>query len=141
MKSLWNFLLALGLCICRVRWLDALSRLMTNLLYRVMLNFSTGISCKGLRRMCIVAILDISLRSLQLSRFTCLAFSIFFIIYTTNDPRCTLSTPNNVHATIQWAAINPNHRSPVEKEIAFTREKLANGRRNSCSLCKTKQSN
>ena len=48
---------------------------------------------------------------------------------------------NDVDVTIQWDAINPNHRSPVEKEIAFTREKLAKGRRNSCSLCRAKRSN
>jgi len=41
----------------------------------------------------------------------------------------------------QWDDINANHRSLVERGIAYTRERPDRERKNSCSHCRARQSN
>ena len=135
-----------------------LSRLMTHLsFFRFNVELHYWDSREKLQRMCIVVCLvqyyGCSLMSKQMTTGRYLssssptfslcfvAFLKSFIIRMTTCRHTTLHYSIAIDATIKWDAINVNHRSPVEREIAFTRGKRVKERRSSCSLCKTRRSN
>jgi len=69
--------------------------------------------------------------------FTFPTFSIYLIILSIVIQLCSSIY---FDSTIQWDVINAKHQSPVERETAYTQERLDKEKRSSCSLCKIKQS-